>query len=272
MPTFEGNSIQDAIDNGLAALHLQREEVTIEVITEGKHGLFGIGRKPAVVNLKPITLSQPAKQIISNKTDKNKKNSVLVNATSKSSGNNKQHVKQVSANAKATTSNKKVVKQQQATKKPQDDLQVAVTKVVTYLEAVTKALHIDTTIDVTQSKDEIVFHMHTAREGFLIGKHGQKINALQYLARTVFDHQIRSSKHITLNVGDYRQRRTAVLKKVADNAAREVIATGRPYMLDAMPSFERKQIHQRLQDNKYVTTHSEGVEPHRYVVVSLQMN
>lgn len=261
MPTFEGNSIQDAIDNGLATLHLQREEVTIEVITEGKRGLFGIGRKPAVVNLKPIIKKRPPKS--SNEIDENKKSKSLVNRIS---NNKKQH-------AKATISNKnKNIKQQQVAKKPQDDLQIAIDKVVTYLVTITKELHIDTTISVTQSKDEIVFHMHTAREGFLIGKHGQKINALQYLARTVFDHQIRSSKHITLNVGDYRQRRTAVLKKVADNAAREVIATGRPYMLDAMPSFERKQIHQRLQDNKYVTTHSEGVEPHRYVVVSLQMN
>ncbi len=262
MPTFKGNSIQDAIDNGLAALHLQREAVTIEVITEGKHGLFGIGRKPAVVNLKPIATEK--KPTVQN-TDK------VTKSNNKQPNNQMPHKKAV----KATTNNKKakIVKQQQTTKKPKkDDLQVAIDKVVAYLTAITKELHIDTTISVTNNKDEIVFHMHTEREGFLIGKHGQKINALQYLARTVFDRQVHSSKRIVLNVGDYRQRRAAILKKVTDNAAREVIATGRPYMLDAMPSFERKQIHQRLQDNKYVTTHSEGVEPHRYVIVSLQIN
>lgn len=250
MPTFKGNSIQDAIDNGLAALHLQREAVTIEVITEGKHGLFGIGRKPAVVNLKPIATEK--KPTVQN-TDK------VTKSNNKQPNNQTPHKEAV----KATINNKKPKK---------DDLQVAIDKVVAYLTAITKELHIDTTISVTNNKDEIVFHMHTEREGFLIGKHGQKINALQYLARTVFDCQVHSSKRIVLNVGDYRQRRAAILKKVADNAAREVIATGRPYMLDAMPSFERKQIHQRLQDNKYVTTHSEGVEPHRYVIVSLQIS
>ncbi|MBU3851314.1 MAG: protein jag [Candidatus Paralactobacillus gallistercoris] len=238
MPIFEGNSIQAAITKGLAVLKLPRDEVNVEVITEGKRGLFGIGRKPAVVNLKPNLPASPTTPTVTT----------------------------IKAASPAVVTKPKVIKPK-ATKR--NDLQTATDHIVAYLEAITAALSIPTQIKVTAEKDNLVFHLQTAREGFLIGKHGQKINALQYLAQTAFNHYTHLKKRIILNVGDYRQRRTAILKKVADNAAREVIATGRPYTLDPMPSFERKQIHQRLQDNQYVTTHSEGVEPHRYVVVSL---
>ena len=69
--------------------------------------------------------------------------------------------------------------------------------------------------------------------------------------------------------GDYRERRASVLESIADRTADRVIRTKQPVFLEPLPAFERKQIHARLSQNKQITTHSEGKEPHRYLVVEI---
>ena len=71
-----------------------------------------------------------------------------------------------------------------------------------------------------------------------------------------------------LDVASYRERRLETLTRLAENMAREVVATGKPVYLDPMPSFERKQIHNVLAENDYVMTYSAGTEPKRAVVIT----
>ena len=109
--------------------------------------------------------------------------------------------------------------------------------------------------------------METQKKGLLIGKHGKTLNALQYLAQ-VFIHRVAKNKlSVVVNVGNYREKRQDILQRLAKNTADKVSRTGRPVFLEPMPAFERKQIHSALSNNKYVTTHSEGDEPYRYLVV-----
>ncbi len=113
----------------------------------------------------------------------------------------------------------------------------------------------------------IVFHLETQKQGILIGKHGKTLNALQYLAQ-VYIHRIAKNKlSIVVNVGDYREKRQAILERLASRTAEKVKRTGRPVFLEPMPAFERKQIHSVLSKDAYVQTHSEGDEPYRYLVV-----
>ncbi len=107
-----------------------------------------------------------------------------------------------------------------------------------------------------------------AKEAQLIGKHGKIINAIQYLAQTEFNRYGKAKWTIMVNVGDYRERRDAAVKRLAQKTARDVVATGAAVYLDPMPAFERKAIHSALSDNAYVETHSEGVDPRRYVVIT----
>ena len=235
MPTFQGATIQEAIDEGLAALSLTREQVSIEVLQEGKHGLFGLGKKPAVVNLTPKAI--PADDVVATTTTETEVASVVAPAA---------------------------VEQP---KSKRDD-QTAIAMVHSYLEDICAALDLhDTTIESTRRGDTLWIALHTDREAFLIGKHGKIINALQYLVQTVFNHYGKSQWTVMLNVGDYRERRQQAVTRLAERSAREVLATGKPVYLDPMPAFERKAIHHALADHAYAKTRSVGVDPKRYVVI-----
>ncbi|MFD1430419.1 RNA-binding cell elongation regulator Jag/EloR [Lacticaseibacillus mingshuiensis] len=244
MPTFQGATIQQAIETGLASLKVTRQQVNVDVIQEGKKGLFGLGKKEAIVNLKLIETA-PVED------DSKPAHSPLGKLREKAS----EHLTE-----------RRIEKQQD--KAPRRDDQTAIALVQSYLEDIIRALDIDASITSNRQHDQVWYQIKTPKEALLIGKHGKIINAIQYLAQTEFNHYGKSKWTVMLNVGDYRERRDTAVRRLAEKSAREVIATGTAVYLDPMPSFERKAIHATLADNTYVETHSEGTDPRRYVVVT----
>jgi spoIIIJ-associated protein len=102
--------------------------------------------------------------------------------------------------------------------------------------------------------------------GLLIGKHGQTIDAIQYLANAIA--RAGGAEHeIVVDAAGYRARRSAALEAVAQRSARQAASTGRRVDLDPMTAVERKIVHEALKDDPEVETASEGAEPNRYVVV-----
>lgn len=148
--------------------------------------------------------------------------------------------------------------------------ETAVRALCDYLLAVVKELGVTADLDVDFGNRYATLNFDTAKQGLLIGKHGRTINALQDLAQVYMNHHGASHVNVVLDVDDYRERRTATLKRLAESTAREVIATGKQVFLDPMPSFERKLIHAELANNHHVTTFSEGRDPHRAVVVAIR--
>ncbi|WP_461214684.1 RNA-binding cell elongation regulator Jag/EloR [Lacticaseibacillus sp. GG6-2] len=234
MPTFQGTTIQKAIDLGLQTLGVAREAVSVDVIQEGKKGLFGLGKKAAIVNLK-LLAPEPEPEPAPKPAPKHH--------------HHPQH------HPAAGSLHKR-------------DDQTAIALVQSYLEDIVRELGITATIDSTRHGDKVWFAINTDKEAQLIGKHGKIINAIQYLAQTEFNRYGKSKWTIMLNVGDYRERRDSAVRRLAGKTAREVIARGTAVYLDPMPSFERKAIHAELVDNDYVETHSEGIDPRRYVVIT----
>ena len=102
--------------------------------------------------------------------------------------------------------------------------------------------------------------------GLLIGKHGQTIDALQYLTNAVL-HRHGVGKEAVIDAAGYRERRHEALAGIAQRAAAEALATGRPVELEPMTSVERKVVHLHLRDDERVETGSDGSEPNRFVVV-----
>jgi spoIIIJ-associated protein len=102
--------------------------------------------------------------------------------------------------------------------------------------------------------------------GLLIGKHGQTIDALQYLTNAVL-HRHGVGKEAVIDAAGYRDRRHDALAAIAQRAAAEALATGRPVELEPMTSVERKVVHLHLKDDERVETGSDGSEPNRFVVV-----
>jgi spoIIIJ-associated protein len=134
------------------------------------------------------------------------------------------------------------------------------------VETVVGSMGIAARVDVRESVEEVVVTCSGAELGLLIGKHGQTIDALQYVANAA---SFRSSggKPVTIDAAGYRERRRLTLEGIALRAADQATA-GERVQLDPMTAVERKVVHERLKEVEGVETSSEGTEPNRYVVVS----
>ena len=120
---------------------------------------------------------------------------------------------------------------------------------------------IENTLDIDLSGDEM---------GVLIGKRGQTLDSLQYLVSLVVNKDVDDYIRVKIDTENYRQRRKETLENLAKNISYKVKRTRRPVSLEPMNPYERRIIHSALQNDKYVTTHSEGDEPYRKVVVTLK--
>ena len=108
------------------------------------------------------------------------------------------------------------------------------------------------------------------RSGVLIGKRGQTLDSLQYLVSLVINKNVENYIRVKVDTENYRQRRKDTLENLAKNISYKVKRTKRNVLLEPMNPYERRIIHSALQNDKYVTTHSEGEEPFRRVVVTLK--
>ena len=116
-------------------------------------------------------------------------------------------------------------------------------------------------MDIELSGDEM---------GVLIGKRGQTLDSLQYLSSLVVNKETNSYVKVKVDTEDYRKRRKETLENLARNLSYKVKRTKRPVSLEPMNPYERRIIHSALQNDKYVSTHSEGDEPYRRVVITLK--
>lgn len=106
--------------------------------------------------------------------------------------------------------------------------------------------------------------------GILIGKRGQTLDSLQYLTSLVVNKESENYVRVKIDTENYRKRRKDTLEKLAHNISYKVKRTRRPVALEPMNPYERRIIHSALQNDKYVSTHSEGDEPYRKVVITLK--
>jgi len=139
------------------------------------------------------------------------------------------------------------------------------THVRALVERVVGAMGIGSRVDVHESDDEITVTCVGGDVGLLIGKHGQTIDALQYVANASV-HRRGGTKAVTVDAAGYRDRRRATLEGIALRAA-ERAGQGERVALEPMTAVERKVVHERLKEVAGVRTASEGTEPNRYVVV-----
>jgi spoIIIJ-associated protein len=137
------------------------------------------------------------------------------------------------------------------------------------VERIVTALGIRCRIDVDEDDDRIQVTCSGAELGLLIGKHGQTIDAVQYLANSiVFRGRLDERKQVVIDASGYRERRKSTLDGIAVRSAERAVETGGPVELEPMSAIERKVVHERLKDYPGVQTSSDGVEPVRFVVVS----
>ena len=141
-----------------------------------------------------------------------------------------------------------------------------------FLKDVLEAMDLEVVIDVKYDEAEKNMEIDLKGDdmGVLIGKRGQTLDSLQYLVSLVVNKESEEYIRVKVDTEDYRNRRKATLEGLAKNISYKVKRTKRAVSLEPMNPYERRIIHSALQNDKYVTTHSEGEEPFRRVVVTLK--
>lgn len=142
----------------------------------------------------------------------------------------------------------------------------------TFLEEMFEAMNLEVTIDMNY--DETTKNMDVELKGpemgVLIGKRGKTLDAIQDLARIVANKESEEYVRVKIDTENYRKRRRETIEGLARNIAYKVKRTKKPVALENMNAYERRIIHSTLQNDRYVTTYSEGEEPYRHVVIALK--
>ena len=261
MRTIEatGKTIEDAVRSGLVRLGLMEEEVTIEVLAEPKSGFLGFGSKPAKVRL----------------TEKARKNAPIydIEEEERKAAPPAEPKAAEAAPAEDVTAEapEEPVEEPAADEaEPAEETftaEEAAAKAKAFLQDVLRNMGIEVMIEKMIKSDKIILHLHGKNLGILIGKHGQTLDALQYLTNLTTNQGEETRHFIMLDVENYRQRREETLKQLAVRLAGRVKRSGEKVVLEPMNGYERKIIHVALQNEAHVRTESEGQDPYRHVVI-----
>ena len=141
-----------------------------------------------------------------------------------------------------------------------------------FLKDVFEAMQLEVNISMNYQEEDKTLSVDLAgpEMGVLIGKRGQTLDSLQYLTNLAVNRSSENYTRVKIDTEDYRRRRKETLENLAKNMASKVKRTKKAVTLEAMNPYERRIIHSALQNDNNVTTHSEGEEPYRYVVITLK--
>lgn len=266
-------TIEDAIVQGVAQLNSEgRELAETEVITQPSGGFLGIGRKPAVVRLYFTTMAAEASQekiaeavIQSNAVEFQPTASIDESATVVVETNASVDADQAADSEEAFDEEAPKAKRSREVSK-EDQAEIA-EKGKQFLEDMFKQMGLTVFIEKMTTPDKITFQVHGDELGILIGKHGQTLDAIQYLTNLVANKEVAGHCHVVVDVENYRSRREETLVNLAKRLASKVRRNRQKVSLEPMNAFERKIIHTALQGERNIVTDSEGVEPYRHVVI-----
>ena len=286
--TVSAKTLDDAITEALIQLGVTSDNLDYVVIEKGSAGFLGIGMKQAVIKarrkvqepvveeieevvkeeVKPEKASKPVKREKHEKHDKNRKHD-----------KHDKHVKKEKTVVKETSKDisKEIVKEEVKEVVEKKETELAKVEDVTikacekFIVDVLNAMNMGE-VKVTSCIDEegaLSINMEGDNMGILIGKRGQTLDSLQYLTNRVANKMQDGYVRVKLDTEDYRRRRKETLENLAKNIASKVKRTRRTVSLEPMNPYERRIIHSALQADPSVSTHSEGEEPYRRVVVTL---
>lgn len=285
--TVTAKTLDDAITDALVDLGVTSDRLDYIVIEKGSEGFLGIGRKQAVI--KARRKEEPVEEVIAEevkpveeKIEKAEKEESKASEKpfKKEHHNRKEHKKDFKKDHKKEfkkdSAKKEVVKE--AVKAPEKkEIELAPVEEITistckkFVEDVLAAMNMND-VKVTAEVDEegaLGINMDGPDMGIMIGKRGQTLDSLQYLTNRVANKMQDGYVRVKLDTEDYRRRRKQTLENLAKNIASKVKRTRRTVSLEPMNPYERRIIHSALQSDPAVSTHSEGEEPYRRVVVTL---
>ncbi len=272
--TVTAKNLDDAITEALVQLEVTSDRLDYEVIEKGSDGFLGFGRKQAVIKAR-----RKEEPVVEVKAEKKEEKPVKVEKAAKvektEHAEKKEPVKTETKNEFKKEHKKDFKKAPK--KEVREETELAKVEPATieacekFVEDVLNAMNMEE-VKVTSTVDEegaLSITMEGKNRGILIGKIGQTLDSLQYLTNRVANKMQDGYVRVKLDTEDYRRRRKETLENLAKNIASKVKRTRRTVALEPMNPYERRIIHSALQSDPAVSTHSEGEEPYRKVVVTL---
>lgn len=270
-------TVEDAITEASIQLGITSDKLEYEVIEKGSAGFLGIGMKQAVIEARRKVeekqeteiveeVKKEIQQVAAEEVKAEEKIVEEVKAEIEHDEKPKQTTEKVEK--KEEIKNDAPVKREVELAEVTDETKEAVS---TFLKDTLKAMGMEVEIALDIDEDgSLSINMSGPNMGILIGKRGQTLDSLQYLANRVANKHQSGYVRVKLDTENYRARREETLKHLAKNIAHKVKRNRRPVALEPMNPYERRIIHSALQNDKFCTTKSEGEEPYRHVVVMLK--
>lgn len=304
MAIFTGETVEDAIERGLNRLNVKRENVHIHIEQKEKKGFLGFGKKRARVNIEPIheetvrkadhlaergvddtiNLGVPKSQSAMEAT---LELSQVVKAVRAAEREQNGEITEEERNAIIEVAKKTVVQNRQGTadlsdvvssvkeeveakKEVSNEDEKIASKISSYLTTITQEMGIATRVSVSRDGNLTVFNLTSNHDALLIGKHGKILQSLQILAKAYANSILNTRMNIAVNVGDYHEKRKAYIVSLAHRAA-ERARGGETVYINDLQSNERKIVHTIIGQENGVSSHSEGQEYNRYIVVAKEI-
>ena len=219
---ISAKTVEEAIQIAMDQLNASREEIKVDVLSEGKSGIFGMGSEEAVIQVERLS---PMSELEEDMVDE------------------KNVTEEVAEEVLETLLN------------------------LMGVEATIMPESLQMTNGEEQVTPPLAFNIQGEDLGILIGRRGQTLAALQYVARLIINHQMKVWTPVVIDVEGYKQRRSEALQALAMRMAEQVRVKGVPFTLEPMPAYERRIIHLALTDHPDVTTESTGEGDARKVVI-----
>ncbi len=247
---IEGETVDQALYKGLEAMKLSIDEVEMQVLDYGKKGFMGLGSK-----LARVRLTEREEAVVPD--------FVL----------NKDKPKEQKKEKREKRAPKKEVEQVEKISSEEyfgADAQFVENEVTEFLTGLISQIGVQGSVKACETDNGLLVNIEGDDMGMLIGRRGETLDAIQYLASLVYNKDKDDYRRVTVDTENYRKKRERTLIRLAEKTAAKAIKTGHRVSLEAMSPFERRIIHFALQDNDKVQTYSEGEEPNRHIVIDLK--
>jgi len=255
---FSGKSLESVLSDACRHFSVEASDLDYEIVDMGKSGILGFNTKPTVIKAR---IKEGAQKEEAEKTDTFstvKEEKPLKRETFPAAEKTEK-----ASCASVTTGN---------TDGSNIDEEEIKNRVQKFLADLFKAMELDVSseISINAAERSLNIELSGPEMGILIGKRGQTLDSVQYLASLIVNKGSSEYIRVKVDTEDYRERRRKTLENLAKNLAFKVKRTKRPVSLEPMNPYERRIIHSALQGDRYVVTHSEGDEPFRRVVITLK--
>ncbi len=297
-----GKSVDEAIFKGLSELGTSIDEVEIQIIQQESKGVFGIGAKPAIVKLTerepeeillPDYMKEPSERPLRRPDREPRRERTFEQRpprTERSEAPAERAQEQAPREMRPRQEraqggrpqgqpradrdrNRDARPQERMPERPKVDYSEEAAegnRAADFLKGVISRMGVEAKVLAAQDEDGLKLYIDSETMGMLIGHRGETLDALQYLSSLCLNRNRKEEGYLRVNIDTegYREKREQTLTRLARRLASQVKATGKPRSLEPMNPYERRVLHATLQNHPYVSTHSEGEEPNRRVIIT----